>query len=303
MENKFRLDAKYFFLTYPRCTATRERTLEVVLERLKNCQVTNYVVAIEQHEDGTPHLHCLIALATRKHIASANYFDFDGFHPNIQKARDRKKVYAYVTKADGECLNTFDEASLNIKEKKNTRAEVGKRVLGGENLEELVEEYPNLIFGYKRLKEDIVAYKEAKVQYCTPPNFLPNQWGFLIQPFSKSKQRHYWIFSQAPNRGKTTWARDLEAKYGAYIKSADFTYWNVTGREPFIILDDYNTAGLRFNALNQLCDGNYEARVFMAGVRRLQPKLVIVLSNAKIEEIYPIKYELIKARFIEKCID
>lgn len=298
----FRIDGKSFFLTYPHCTATRERALEAITQKLANFNPTNWAVAIEQHEDGTPHIHVLIVLDKKKSIHSAKFFDFDGFHGNYQTARNRQKVYEYVTKSDGECLDNFTPDVFGVKGK-GMRENVGKRMLAGEQPEDLVEEYPQLLFGFKRLKEDVKAYEEAKIQYCALPTFLPNQWGFLITPNSKEKQRHLWIWSSSPNRGKTTWARDLESKYGAYIKSSDFTYWNVTGKEPIIILDDYNGAGLRYYSINQLCDGVFEARVFMGGVRRIQPKLVVVLSNQSLKDLYPIKYDTLYARFIEKNID
>ena len=116
----------------------------------------------------------------------------------------------------------------------------------------------------------------------------------------QQKKRNWWIWSKQPNKGKTTWANELVIKYKAYLKGGDFSYWNVTGKEKLIILDEYNSAGLRYHTLNQLCDRTFEARVFMGGVKRLQPYITIVLSNCSISELYPFKNELLYARFIEK---
>lgn len=300
--NKFCIEGKAFFLTYPHCDATRERCLEAVTGCLQGNVVTNHVVAIEAHEDGTPHIHIMVVLERKKKICNAKFFDFDGFHGNYQTVKNRLKVFDYITKSDSSALNNFGPEGLKAVTK-NMRQVVAKRVLEGEEVKDLVEEYPQLLFGFKRLQDDIRAYEEAKVEYIPPPHFLRNDWGLVVMPHSTKKQRHWWIYSQSPNRGKTTWARDLAAKYGAYIKSSDFSYWNCTGREPILILDDYNFAGLRYHTLNQLCDGLYEARIFMGGVRRVASNMVIVLANVSIRELYPFKYATLEARFIEKCIE
>lgn len=296
----FKLDAKAFFLTYPKCDLSRDDVLDALRKKLVSNTIDNYCIAIEQHEDGTPHLHCLIVLDKKKSVRSANYFDIEPFHGNYQSARNRVKIFDYITKADPTPLTNMCAESLKIKTA--TRELIGKRILAGEEPKDLIAEYPSILFGYKRLQDDIKAFKEDQVQYQPLPMFLPNQWGFLLNTGSSAKKRHWWIWSAGPNKGKTTWAKDMETRYGAHIKSCDFTYWNITGREPLLILDDYNIAGLRFNAVNQLCDGVFEARVFMGGVRRIRPQLVIILSNASIRDLYPIKYELIEARFIQKEI-
>lgn len=298
----FRLDGKAFFLTYPHCTLTREQLRDAILTKLAANNPTDYIVAIEEHEDGTPHLHMLVVCERKKSVGSAKYFDVAGFHGNYQTARNRLKVFDYCNKSDSEALNTFTPESLRCKTE-GKRKFVAEQLLAGKELEEIVEEYPNFLFGYKRLKEDLQAYKEDKIVYQPLPYFLPNPWGRVIPTENSQKRRHCWFYSTVPNRGKTTWAKELQANYGAYIKSADFTYWNITGRETLIVLDDYNMAGIRYNALNQLCDGTYEARVFMGGVRKLGPKLVIVLSNQTIKDLYPFMFSLLEARFIEFCLD
>lgn len=294
---RFRIDARAFFLTYPKCDLTRHDALEMLRAKLVGSVISNYCIAQEFHEDGEPHLHCLLVLEKKKTVASANYFDLAHCHGNYQACKNRIKVFDYITKCDATPLTNMDAESLKVKSL--TRVQIGKRILAGEELKDLVEEYPQYIFGFKRLQDDLKAYQDAKVVYRSLGTTLENPWGFLIYP-KGGKRRHYWIWSNQPNKGKTTWARSLESKYGAYIKSSDFTYWNITGKETIVILDDYNVAGLRFHTLNQLCDGSYEARVFMGGNKRVRPDLVIVLSNLSLRELYPFKYDLLEARFIVK---
>lgn len=300
MNRNFRLDAKHLFLTYPQCNLDKTVALNSLLAKPLLANPVAYCIAQEHHQDGSLHLHCLLTLPKRVHITRADYLDINGFHGNYQAARVLKQVHKYVIKDDPDPLNTFEDEILNPP-KKSTRVEIGNRILKGEELNDLVEEYPNLLFGYNKLKDDIKAFTESKMEFKPLPLFFPNPWGFLMPAKNTCKKRHWWLWSSQPNRGKTTWARTLEKDYGAHIKSGDFTYWRLHGKEQVLILDDYNFAGVRYHCLNQICDGTFEFRCFMAGLRRLEGlRLVIVLSNQPIASIYPNMYALLEARFIEK---
>lgn len=296
---EFRLNVKYLFLTYPQCTLSRERALELLMAKpWGGSTISKYLIAQEKHQDGHPHLHCLLALEARKNITNSAWLDLEGFHGNYQGVKNRDYVYNYCTKADDQCLSNFTREDL-IPEKKTTRAQIGKRILDGEDVVALTEEYPQLLFGFTKLQADIKSLEEAKEVVPMLPKWLPNPWGRLIKSDSKDKKRHYWIFSRMPNRGKTTWAREMESRWKALIKGGDFSYWNASGKERLIILDEYNTAGLKFSCLNQLADGFFEARIIYAGLRRLKPDLIVVLSNSSISDLYPHMHHLVSARFIE----
>jgi len=88
--------------------------------------------------------------------------------------------------------------------------------------------------------------------------------GKVLPSFKNEKRRHYWIYSVVPNLGKTFYfAKPLSSKYGAYIETGDFTYWNVKDTEQVIILDEYNGAHLKWHQLNAICDGTFFYRRFM----------------------------------------
>lgn len=297
---KFRLHGKAFFLTYPQCPLGKSHVLDRLSTKMVGFNLVHYAIAQEAHEDGSPHIHCLIITEREKNVCDSRFFDIDGYHGNYQVARKRLEVFKYISKSDGDLLTNLTEEQLHPG-RKTTRAEIGKKILAGEKLEDLIDEYPHLIFGFTKLQQDVRAVLNSRVRPIEIPSWLPNPWGFLLQSDSYKKRRHYWIWSNQPNRGKTTWARDMETKFGAYIKSGgDFTYWSVSGNEPICILDEYNGAGLKFHQLNSLCDGTFEARIFMGGLLKFRPKLVFVLSNLSLRDIYPYKYELLEARFIVK---
>lgn len=85
-----------FFLTYPRCSASRQDVLDHLC-RLEPSWV--YVtVGEELHEDGTPHCHALLCLSKKRDIRNPLHFDFQGHHCNVQPCRNVHDVLAYVQK-------------------------------------------------------------------------------------------------------------------------------------------------------------------------------------------------------------
>ncbi len=151
-----------------------------------------------------------------------------------------------------------------------------------------------LIYCIQQLKENSASPKPSL------PMWLPNPWGKVLPSFKKSKKRHYWIYSDGPNYGKTTgFAKPLEKEYRCVIQAGDFSSWNVSGSVECIILDDYNTPALKWSTLNQLCDNTYSFRVLYSRPKRLDNFLVIILSNFSIKDLYPNMNIFLYERFNE----
>nr|ACV60535.1 AC1 protein [Tomato leaf curl Vietnam virus] len=108
--NKFRINAKNYFLTYPHCSLTKKEALS----QLKNLEtpVNKLFIRIcrEFHEDGTPHLHVLIQFEGKFQCKNQRFFDLISpsrsahFHPNIQAAKSSTDVKSYMDK-DGDVLD------------------------------------------------------------------------------------------------------------------------------------------------------------------------------------------------------
>ncbi|ADV15520.1 replication-associated protein [Begomovirus jeskei] len=105
----FQINAKNYFLTYPKCSLSKEE----VLSQLLNLQTpTNkkYVkICRELHEDGQPHLHVLLQFEGKYNCQNKRFFDLVSphsstqFHGNYQGARSSSDVKSYVDK-DGDIL-------------------------------------------------------------------------------------------------------------------------------------------------------------------------------------------------------
>lgn len=139
----FRVDAKNLFFTWPRCTLTKERILAYLLDQ--GCKY--YAISLEQHEDGTPHLHALGVWTKRKNITTMNAFDVDGFHPNIQCAKDVKKVYLYVIKSGDYIKNCDFSTKRKYSEIVADSASKDQFIAG------VLETYPrDAVYGLERLQ-------------------------------------------------------------------------------------------------------------------------------------------------------
>lgn len=298
----FRLRGKKLFLTYPQCDASKETMLQHFKD-LFGANLINYVVACELHKDGHKHIHAFIDLGTPISTTKSNYCDVGGFHGNYQAVRSEKNVLQYCTK-ENDWTSNMDIESL-LKQKKHVKREVAKLIQQGKELKEIVDDFPEVIWDYSKLKANVDLWKKDQGDGREPlPYFLPNPWGLVLISKRKAKKRHLWIWSEQPNLGKTTkFGIPLLESYNGYLKGGDFTYWSIRGDEEFVILDDYNTPGLKWNFLNQMCDGTAEYRIFMGGIKKLPNPLIIVLSNRSIIDLYPNMHIFLEERFIVKKLD
>nr|QKI29022.1 Rep [Kummerowia striata CRESS virus] len=102
----FRINAKYFFLTYP--NANFEHSLYYTWLESKH-KTNKVIVCTERHQSGEPHMHVGIEFKNRTDVRDERHFDYSWFHPNIQKARNWAAVVNYVKKGGEYTCFGFDE--------------------------------------------------------------------------------------------------------------------------------------------------------------------------------------------------
>ncbi|QDJ95243.1 replication-associated protein [Capybara virus 18_cap1_371] len=300
--NAFRIRAVHLFLTYPQCALKKEYVFDILQKRYNPIRV---LVAEESHQDGSPHIHAYLELPVMLDVMDPSFFDIDGHHGNYQAARSPRKTIEYCLKGQNFKANfhvTKDGAT-----KGSQRREIATKLLEKRSLEELIcQEYPELLFGYTRLKTDYDYFQEVQRVRALPKSFtfLPNPWGLVLRGDCTNKRRHFWIYSTVPNLGKTTgFAQPLLETTRASITAGISQYWNVYPDTSIVILDDYNSASLKWSELNQMADGTYGYRCFMRGVLVLNKPLIIVLSNLSVVDLYPYRNDTLYARFKEICVD
>ena len=114
----FRLQSKYVFLTYPKCSSQRDDLFQFLWEKLTPFLIFFLGVATELHQDGTTHYHALIQLDKKPWIRDPSFFDFEGNHPNIQPARNSKQVLEYISK-DGDIKTRGDFRDHKVSPRKS----------------------------------------------------------------------------------------------------------------------------------------------------------------------------------------
>nr|QEY87972.1 replication initiator protein [Tomato leaf curl Palampur virus] len=105
----FRINAKNYFLTYPKCSLTKEDALSQI-QNLETPTSKKFIkICRELHEDGSPHIHVLIQFEGKFQCKNNRFFDLVApsrsahFHPNIQGAKSASDVKTYIDK-DGDVL-------------------------------------------------------------------------------------------------------------------------------------------------------------------------------------------------------
>nr|AEA08442.1 truncated replication-associated protein [Sweet potato leaf curl virus] len=106
---RFKIQAKNYFITYPRCSLSKEDCLSQLLNIQTPTNKKYIHIAKELHEDGEPHLHVLMQFEGKFVCTNSRFFDLvsptrsNHFHPNIQGAKSSSDVKSYVDK-DGDTL-------------------------------------------------------------------------------------------------------------------------------------------------------------------------------------------------------
>lgn len=184
------------------------------------------LVGQEQHQDGNLHLHAYVKFADRITTRLPAFFDieFEGksYHGKYEPAKSAIASIKYISKEDKQPMELGSMDWKQEQEAKEAKKKVlGKRLIEGASLVELVEEDPGMLFEYKRWQAALEAYRLDKARakpVCT--GFIPNTWGLAL-PIRQEKQKHYWFWSTEPNRGKTKFLEQIDAQFRAswYNKS------------------------------------------------------------------------------------
>jgi hypothetical protein len=119
---KFRLRTKKFFLTYPQLPRIDDLELKA-LEQFEKIFILNkaefgYLMSVEEHEDGNPHLHVYLEFNLPQGIYSEGKLDleFDGeiYHGNYQAVKSEHATIQYILKSVGDLDKVFKNIQLPI---------------------------------------------------------------------------------------------------------------------------------------------------------------------------------------------
>jgi len=251
------------FLTYSQCPVTKEELL-AHLETLG--KLSEYVIGRERHEDGNYHLHASLKYSPRIQTRSAGFFDFNGFHPNIEIPSTKGDLQAtakYAAK-DGDFIQ---KGSLL----KSTRTELFAALLLEKKLSlRFVESHP-----------DILALNYHSI--CAWLRFCQNERTISNNP-SLAKKRHLWVHGGS-NTGKTTWLRTYVATYTRPREIPPNDDWSHVDPSVDLLFKDEFAGSLTIQKLNSLCDGLTILNT-KGGSTNLGQPIIVICSNYSIESLY-----------------
>lgn len=213
----FRMQGKNFFLTYPKCYASRH-TLSSFLQT--KGETTYSIVAKEDHKDGTPHLHALVMYKEKLRFSSSTFFDFDGFHGNYQTARDTNDVRNYVIKSDTETLEWGIYQDFSEKVSKAIQLANRNRLLIDLPLKELIDDGKLSIHQYSSIRTARMLYKLDSI---VVPDYMPKEC--------------FWITGK-PGIGKSRYVRDTYPNL-FYTKPQN-KWWDGYNNESIVLMDDFD---------------------------------------------------------------
>lgn len=265
-QRKIPINNKIFFLTYSQCNVGAQILLEriKIAFLLKNRNVTKYVIANEKHKDGGEHRHCYIELdAVLRSAVEVRFLDIESHHPNIEFVRSWKKVLKYCTK-EGDYISNMD-VKAELEAKPVGKKELGALLIAGTPLAELVQKYPQLIFGYCRTEQDLQAFQSE---------------GRRVEPLEDVCG--VWIHGPAGS-GKS---RSTDAKWPESFKKDNSKWWDGYCNQSVVVLDDWDTSWKEHTSmLKWLADYKPFPIQFKGSKGRdIRPKLCVVTSNLSLDE-------------------
>lgn len=312
MERQFRISSRKLFLTYPQCPV--EWSIQSVRTDLFGIvqNIEYWVICAEAHADGTPHFHCALSLSRKLETRNPNYFDIRGKHGNYQGAKNWGDVVRYVCK-DGVYESNIPQEEIDqlingLTDKQIKNKRLLKKALE-DGPEKLLEDGDYAIHQFEFVIRGLNAYKKLKVRDEREdlPERLDNDWNLNLKVDTDLKRCHFWIWSHAPNRGKTTFLLSIARRYRA-------EFWNygevfqdrVTKRTECILFDELRGSRLKVTTLNQICDGTFGYPQKGASCISLETgkPLVVVCSNVSIREAYKEEFwDILEARFQDFNLD
>lgn len=239
----FKFDSLTAFLTYPQCDADAQELIDFFnsIKPVQWCRV-----ALEHHEDGSPHRHAVVKFSTRLQSKNERIFDFNGKHPNIQRVRSITAALNYCAKEEhvdhGPVPSSSKREWSDIVAAAAGPEEEWLRVCHEERIQPHVS---------KRLRE----LKDSAVYDLDEYDGRPIQEDLQLLPQEFTSL----CIVGAPGIGKTGWAMRSVPRPALLVKHLDCLKHFRPGYHKSIVFDDCDFKHLPRSTQLQVCD--YENQV------------------------------------------
>lgn len=308
MEKKstYRVDTAQWFLTYPRCVLSMQEVKAQLVKKGKPIKAG--IVAHELHEDGTPHIHVYLHLVEKFQSRDCRFWDLTFgdkvYHGKYEGARSSVAVQKYCQK-EGDFIE-WGESSIKaqILSRQSKKSLAGSLFLQGVPVLDILTQFPEYAFDAPKLvsaAQCIASMHVPVLPQCI--GFIPNKFGLLL-PLCAEKKRHYWFWSETPNKGKTIFLQSIQSSFPSFWYNVSEKYQTPHPYAQFVLLDEYSVGHLTVTQLNSMCDGTYQYPVKGSHSFTLKMPILLICGNRSPMDIYdPKHHELLKARFVINCLD
>ncbi|ACG60169.1 AC1 [Ageratum enation virus - Lucknow] len=230
--NRLKINAKNYFLTYPKCSLTKEEALFLLLNLQPPTNKKYIKIFRELHKDGSPHLHVLIQFEGKYQCKNQRFFDLVSpnrsahFHPNIQRAKSSTDVKSYIDK-DGDTLEwgEFQIDGRSARGGQQTANDAAAEALNAGSKEAAMaiirEKLPEkFIFQYHNLNSNLDRIFSPPLEVYISP-FLSSSFDQVPEELEEWVSENVMVAAARPLRpqsiviegdsrtGKTMWARSL----------------------------------------------------------------------------------------------
>lgn len=214
------------------------------------------IVAEEDHEDGTPHLHAVICLSKRWHTRNASVVldTITDKHGNYQAVRNFRNSVKYVAK-DGHYVTYKLDVEAILKKQGGKFAQAVFLLAEGKQLEDLPKDYLPTIAMHKRKLDEFIAWcdiKRTRAAFaddyeCLVYEGVDLDTQIIVDWLNRSikkqmafKATQLWIASP-PNYGKTSLINLLSSHLSIYMMPLDEEYYDAFNDQDYdlVVLDEY----------------------------------------------------------------
>ncbi|ABA40411.1 replication initiator protein [Cotton leaf curl Multan virus - [Bhatinda :05]] len=224
--------SKNYFITYPKCSLTKEETLSQLLNLHTPVNKKYIKICRELHQNGEPHLHVLIQFEGKYQCTNKRFFDLVSptrsahFHPNIQGAKSSSDVKAYIGK-DGDTLEwgEFQIDGRSARGGQQTANDAYAAALNAGNKSEALRVIKELapkdfVLQFHNLNANLDRiFQEPPAPYISPfssSSFdqVPEElevWAIdnVVDPAARPLRPRSIVIEGDSRTGKTMWARSL----------------------------------------------------------------------------------------------
>ncbi len=311
--SNWRLEAKNLFLTYPQCETTKEDCMTEI-KAYFGTNIVFAIVAVEDHKDGTPHLHAAISLHQRFRTRKPAALDvLAGQHGNYQGARNMSATVKYVVK-DKEYVSEGIDVELYLKQskkKKTTKISlVSSAVNEGQDIHEIDSKFPGFVMMHKRKVEDYIQMKRSynlkrqkigkdslikkikedlETKELSEEDIDIGEW--LLDVFNREDELPFstpqlFLFGET-QLGKTTLLRNITKYISVYTMPTEDFYDNWYDNQYDCVFFDEFSGCKTITFLNQFLDGQTMTLRKKGSQSIKNTNLpVLMVSNISLEEIY-----------------